>query len=105
MAVDSITSNLAPQISGAIRKAAQSTGISFNYLLTTAQNRIQPQPDGPGLDLVGHRAVPVHRADLARHRQAGRARRSGSGQYASAISKSSDGRYTVADPETRAGAS
>src|SRR3974390_1084399 len=30
-------SNAAPQITGAIRQAAQSTGISFEYLLTTAQ--------------------------------------------------------------------
>ncbi len=31
------TASAAPQITGAIRQAAQSTGISFEYLLTTAQ--------------------------------------------------------------------
>ena len=31
------TANAAPQITGAIRQAAQSTGISFEYLLTTAK--------------------------------------------------------------------
>ena len=37
MAVDSVAANAAPQITGAIRQAARSTGISFEYLLTTAQ--------------------------------------------------------------------
>ena len=37
MAVDSIAAGLAPQISGAIRQAARSTGVSFEYLVTTAQ--------------------------------------------------------------------
>src|SRR5450830_1268985 len=60
MAVDSVIANAAPQITGAIRQAARSTGISFEYLLTAAQiqsnpiqsNPIQSQPDGAGLDLV-----------------------------------------------------
>ena len=37
MAVDSVSSNVAPQITGAIKQASQSTGISFQYLLTTAK--------------------------------------------------------------------
>jgi hypothetical protein len=37
MAVNPATSGGAPQITGAIRRAAQSTGISFDYLLTTAK--------------------------------------------------------------------
>ena len=32
-----LTASAAPQITGAIRQAAQSTGISFEYLLTTAK--------------------------------------------------------------------
>ena len=36
MAVDPVSGNT-PQISGAIRQAAQSTGVSFEYLLTTAR--------------------------------------------------------------------
>ncbi|MGB7858394.1 MAG: hypothetical protein WBL48_21135, partial [Pseudolabrys sp.] len=39
MAVNPAHASAAPQITGAIRQAAQSTGISFEYLLTTA-NRI-----------------------------------------------------------------
>jgi len=37
MAVNPATASAAPQITGAIRQAAQSTGISFEYLLTTAK--------------------------------------------------------------------
>jgi hypothetical protein len=37
MAVNPTTAGAAPQITGAIRQAAQSTGISFEYLLTTAK--------------------------------------------------------------------
>jgi soluble lytic murein transglycosylase-like protein len=37
MAVNSAAASVAPQITGAIRQAARSTGISFEYLLTTAQ--------------------------------------------------------------------
>ena len=72
MAVHPATAS-APQVTGAIRQAAQSTGISFEYLLTTAKNRIQFQPHGAGLHVVGERALSVHRPDLARHHEAGRA--------------------------------
>jgi hypothetical protein len=37
MAVHPATASAAPQVTGAIRQAAQSTGISFEYLLTTAK--------------------------------------------------------------------
>ena len=37
MAIHPATAGAAPQIAGAIRQAAHSTGISFEYLLTTAQ--------------------------------------------------------------------
>ena len=38
MAVNPAHASAAPQITGAIRQAAQSTGISFEYLLTTAKS-------------------------------------------------------------------
>ena len=41
MAVNPATASAAPQITGAIRQAAQSTGISFEYLLTTAKIEFQ----------------------------------------------------------------
>src|ERR1022692_3357515 len=37
MAVNPAAANAAPQITGAIQQAAKSSGISFEYLLTTAQ--------------------------------------------------------------------
>ena len=37
MAINPAAASAAPQITGAIRQAAQSTGISFEYLLTTAK--------------------------------------------------------------------
>ena len=63
--------NPASQITGAIRQASQSTGISFQYLLTTAKIESEPQSAGAGGDLVGQGALPVHRPDLARHHEAG----------------------------------
>jgi hypothetical protein len=37
MALHPATASAAPQVTGAIRQARQSTGISFEYLLTTAK--------------------------------------------------------------------
>ena len=37
MAIDSVSANASSQVAGAIRNAAQSTGASFEYLLTTAR--------------------------------------------------------------------
>jgi hypothetical protein len=47
MAVDSVIANAAPQITGAIRQAARSTGISFEYLLTAAQIQSNPIQSNP----------------------------------------------------------
>ena len=49
------------------------TGTSFNYLLATAkiESDLDPEPDDE--IVVGLGPVPVHRSDLARHPQAGRA--------------------------------
>ena len=100
MAVDSITGNLAPQISGAIRKAAQSTGISFNYLLTTAkiESSLNPTAKASTSSATGLYQF-IEQTWLGTVKQDGPAL--GLGQYANAISKGSDGRYTVTDPATR----
>jgi hypothetical protein len=100
MAVDSVTGNLAPQISGAIRKAAQSTGISFNYLLTTAkiESSLNPTAKASTSSATGLYQF-IEQTWLGTVKQDGAAL--GLGQYADAISKGSDGRYTVADPATR----
>lgn len=100
MSVDSITGNLAPQISGAIRKAAQSTGISFNYLLTTAkiESSLNPTAKASTSSAKGLYQF-IEQTWLGTVKDAGAAL--GLGQYASAISKDANGRYTVADPQTR----
>jgi hypothetical protein len=48
MAVHPATAS-APQVTGAIRQAAQSTGISFEYLLTTAniESNFNPTAQAP----------------------------------------------------------
>lgn len=100
MAVDPVTGNLAPQISGAIRKAASSTGISFNYLLTTAkiESSLNPTAKASTSSARGLYQF-IEQTWLGTVKQDGAAL--GFGQYADAITKSANGRYTVADPQTR----
>ena len=59
MAVNPAHASAAPQITGAIRQAAQSTGISFEYLLTTAKID-ESQPIGASVDLVSERPLSVY---------------------------------------------
>ena len=93
MSTDSVTSAVTivdparTRIAGAIKQAAGATGASFEYLLTTAKMESELQPDRGGVDLVGEGAVPVHRPDLARHRQGSR-QPARLRPYADAISKS-----------------
>ena len=60
MAVNPATASAAPQITGAIRQAAQSTGISFEYLLTTAKIESKSQPIGASINLVSKRPLSVY---------------------------------------------
>jgi hypothetical protein len=71
MAIHSAIASAAPQGTGAIRQAGQSTGMSFEYLLTTAkiESNFQPRAD---FDIVGQRSLSIHRPDLAWHHEAGR---------------------------------
>ena len=46
MAIDSVSANASSQVAGAIRNAAQSTGASFEYLLTTARIESNLNPAG-----------------------------------------------------------
>ena len=100
MAVDSVSSNLAPQITGAIRQASQSTGISFQYLLTTAkiESGLNPAAQASTSSAKGLYQF-IDQTWLGTVKQEGAAL--GYGQYADAISKNSDGRYEVADPGMR----
>jgi len=82
-----------------------STGVAghryeFQLPLSDCAGRVGAQPAGRRLDLVGARAVPIHRNNLARYHQAGgcgaRPRR-----YADAITQTASGNYEVRDPTLR----
>ena len=99
MAIDSISS-VVSQITGAIRQAAQSTGISFEYLLTTAriESNLNPAAQASTSSAKGLYQF-IDQTWLGTMKQAGPAL--GYGQYADAIAQGADGRYEVADPNTR----
>ena len=101
MAIDSIISNAATQITGAIRQAARSTGISFEYLLTTAriESSLNPSAQASTSSAKGLYQF-IEQTWLGTLKGSGAA--NGYGQYADAISRSADGRYDVADPGMRA---
>lgn len=105
MAVDRVAgsvagSQIAPQISGAISKAAESTGISFQYLLTTAriESSLNPQAQAATSSAKGLYQF-IDQTWLATVKQDGAAL--GMGQYADAITRNANGRYEVADPAMR----
>jgi soluble lytic murein transglycosylase-like protein len=89
MAVDSVIANAAPQIAGAIRQAARSTGISFEYLLTTAQieSNLNPTAQASTSSAKGLYQF-IDQTWLATMKQDGPAL--GLGRYADAISRSAD---------------
>lgn len=101
MAVDSISSNPASQVTGAIRQASQSTGVSFQYLLTTAkiESGLNPQAQASTSSAKGLYQF-IEQTWLGTMKQEGAS--VGLGQYANAITQNSDGRYEVADPDSRA---
>lgn len=101
MSVASIISSAASKITGAIGQAARSTGISFEYLVTTAQieSRLNPKAQAPTSSASGLYQF-IDQTWLATLKKAGAAL--GLGQYADAVSRTADGRYTVADPDMRA---
>jgi hypothetical protein len=100
MAVEPVSSNPASQITGAIRQASQSTGISFQYLLTTAkiESGLNPAAQASTSSAKGLYQF-IDQTWLGTVKQEGASL--GYGQYADAISKNSDGRYEVADPGMR----
>jgi hypothetical protein len=100
MAVNSITGSAAPQIAGAIRQAAQSTGISFEYLLTTAQieSNLNPSAQAPTSTAKGLYQF-IDQTWLGTLKQEGPTL--GLSRYADAISRGADGRYDVPDPAMR----
>ena len=101
MAVNSVAANAAPQITGAIRDAARSTGASFEYLLTAArmESNLNPAAQATTSSAKGLYQF-IDQTWLATLKNAGPAH--GYGQYADAITLNADGRYEVADPTQRA---
>ena len=100
MAIHPASAGGGPQITGAIRQAAQSTGISFEYLLTTAQieSNMNPSAQASTSSAKGLYQF-IDQTWLGTMKQDGAAL--GLGQYADAISRSSDGHYEVSDPAMR----
>jgi len=101
MAIDSINVGAASKIAGAIRDAAQSTGASFEYLLTTAQieSNLNPAAQAATSSAKGLYQF-IEQTWLATLKQAGPAL--GLGDYSAAIVQGADGRYAVPDPAARA---
>ena len=101
MAVENVASSLASQISGAIKKAARSTGISFDYLLTTAriESNLNPTAKASTSSAKGLYQF-IEQTWLGTVKQDGQ--ELGLGQYANAITRNANGRYEVADPAMRA---
>src|SRR5713226_8979229 len=100
MAVTSATASAVPQITGAIRQAAQTSGISFEYLMTTAkiESNMNPSAQASTSSAKGLYQF-IEQTWLGTLKGGGAA--AGYGKYADAISQTSDGRYEVADPAMR----
>ena len=102
MAVNSIIANAASQIAGAIRQAARSTGISFEYLLTTAQieSNLNPAAQASTSSAKGLYQF-IEQTWLGTMKQAGPAHRLRPAMP-TPLSRTADGRFEVADPIQRA---
>jgi hypothetical protein len=90
-----------PQIAGAIRQAAKTTGTSFDYLLATAQleSRLNPAAEAPTSSAGGLYQF-IDQTWLAMVKNAGPSL--GLSAYAQAVVQLPDGRYDVPDPGARA---
>jgi hypothetical protein len=101
MAISSVSGNPVSQIAGAIKDAAQTIGISFEYLLATAkiESNLNPAAQAPTSSAKGLYQF-IDQTWLGTMKQAGSTL--GLSRYADAISQTSDGRYEVADPAMRA---
>jgi len=97
--VSQVTSDAGSRVSGAIEKAAQATGTSFDYLLKTAlrESNFEPNAKATTSSATGLFQF-VDQTWLATLKQAGPSL--GYGDYAGAIVQSS-GHYSVPDPAMR----
>jgi hypothetical protein len=100
MAVNSTTSAAVPQITGAIKQAAKSSGISFEYLVTTAKIESNMNPAAQAVTSSAKGLYQfIEQTWLGTLKTAGTA--VGLGKYADAITQNADGRYEVADAGKR----
>src|SRR4249920_4089755 len=85
------------RIAGAIKQAASTTGTSFEYLLATAKMESDFNPTAGASTSSAHGLYQfIDQTWLGTVKEAGA--QLGYGRYADAISKSSDGSYSVGDP-------
>jgi hypothetical protein len=90
----------APQVSGAIRQAARSTGTNFSYLLATAQieSNLNPSAQSPTSSAQGLFQF-IDQTWLGTMKRAGPAL--GFGNYSAAIWQAPDGHFEVPNPAAR----
>src|SRR5215813_6971867 len=88
------------RVAGAIRQAASSTGVSFEYMLTTAKMESDFNPSA-GASTSSARGLYqfIEQTWLGTVKEAGG--QVGYGQYADAITKTASGDYVVVDPTAR----
>jgi Transglycosylase SLT domain len=108
MSVDTINATAAAgvdptrvKIAGSIKQAASTAGASFEYLLTTAkmESNFNPKASASTSSARGLFQF-IDQTWLGTVKEAGA--QLGYGKYADAISKNSDGSYSVSDPNARA---
>ena len=92
--------SLRARVAGAIKQAADATGASFEYLLTTAKMESDFNPAAGASTSSAHGLYQfINQTWLGTVKEAGA--QLGYGKYADAISKSSSGDYSVSDPAAR----
>jgi hypothetical protein len=88
------------RVAGAIKQAASSSGMSFEYLLTTAKMESDFNPTAGASTSSAHGLFQfIDQTWLGTVKEAGP--QLGYGNYADMITKSSDGSYSVSDPAAR----
>jgi len=100
LATQQATNSVASGVAGAIQRAAQATGASFEYLLATAkvESNFNPNLKAKSSSATGLFQF-IEQTWLGMMKNAGQTL--GFGNYADAISRSSSGRYQVTDPQLR----
>jgi hypothetical protein len=98
--ISGATTDAAARVTGAIRDAAKVTGAGFEYLLNTAvrESNLDPAAKAKSSSATGLFQF-IDQTWLGTMKQSGAAL--GYAKYANAITQTSSGRYTVADPAVR----